>query len=355
MNLPEETERGIYMPVQVYPMFETALRAASGRSVEEHDRHLGKLWSDLSHVAADNEYAWIRDAKSPEEITTVTASNRMIGFPYPKYMNSNNDVDMGAAIIMCSVEAARRLGVPEDRWVFPHSGPTATSTRSSPTATRSPVLRRSSSVARRPSSSRASASTTSQSSTSTRASRQRCSSARRRSASTSIAPVVAHRRAAVRWRTVEQLRDARDRQRRRPTCASSPTNTAWSGPTAATPRSMRSACTRPTRRATPFRHEKPQDEIDRLPRRELALPADAAGPATIEAYTVMFSRDGEPEQPIASCLLADGRRAWGSSTDADTAAAMCDGEQRRRRRHPRPRRHVPPELTDPNHRLRRDF
>ena len=28
----------------------------------------------------------------------------MIGFPYPKYMNSNNDVDMGAAIIMCSVE-----------------------------------------------------------------------------------------------------------------------------------------------------------------------------------------------------------------------------------------------------------
>ena len=33
MNLPEETERGIYMPVQVYPMFETALRAAAGRTV----------------------------------------------------------------------------------------------------------------------------------------------------------------------------------------------------------------------------------------------------------------------------------------------------------------------------------
>ena len=110
MNLPEETERGIYMPVQVYPMFETALRAAAGRTVDDHQRHLGKLWSDLSHVAAGNEYAWIRDAKSPEEITTVTANNRMIGFPYPKYMNSNNDVDMGAAIIMCSVEAARRLG-----------------------------------------------------------------------------------------------------------------------------------------------------------------------------------------------------------------------------------------------------
>ena len=60
--------------------------------------------------------------KTPDEITTVTDDNRMIGLPYPKLMNSNNDVDMGAALIMCSVEAARRLGVPEDRWVFPHAG-----------------------------------------------------------------------------------------------------------------------------------------------------------------------------------------------------------------------------------------
>ena len=37
-------------------------------------------------------------------------------------MNSNNDVDMAAAVIMCSVEAAERLGVAADRWVFPHSG-----------------------------------------------------------------------------------------------------------------------------------------------------------------------------------------------------------------------------------------
>ena len=69
MNLPAETERGIYMPVQVYPMFETAFRAAAGRTPEDHLAHLGSLWSDLSEVAAGNEYAWIRDAKSAEEIT----------------------------------------------------------------------------------------------------------------------------------------------------------------------------------------------------------------------------------------------------------------------------------------------
>ena len=122
MSHPAERELGIVMPVQIYPMFETALRAAAGRTVEEHQASLGKLWSDLSHVAAGNPHAWIREPKSPEEITTVGPTNRMIGFPYPKLMNSNSDVDMGAAVIMCSVEAARRLGIAEDRWVFPHVG-----------------------------------------------------------------------------------------------------------------------------------------------------------------------------------------------------------------------------------------
>ncbi len=75
-----------------------------------------------------------------------------------------------------------------------------------------------------------------------------------------------------------------------------------------------------------FRHESPQAEIDALPRRQLAEPAAAAGPATIEAYTVMHSREGAPENVISTCLLADGRRAWGLSDDPDTAAAVCDGE-----------------------------
>ena len=58
----------------------------------------------------------------------------------------------------------------------------------------------------------------------------------------------------------------------------------------------------------------------------IGFPADATGPATIEAYTVMHSRDGDPETAIATCLLADGRRAWGMSTESGLAAAMCDGE-----------------------------
>jgi acetyl-CoA C-acetyltransferase len=78
--------------------------------------------------------------------------------------------------------------------------------------------------------------------------------------------------------------------------------------------------------ATPFRHAYPQDQIDAMPRRSLAPPADAAGSATVEAYTVIHSRDGLPERGIAACLLPDGRRAWGTTDDAALASAMCEGE-----------------------------
>ncbi len=325
MNLPAETERGIYMPVQVYPMFETALRAAAGRTPEDHLAHLGSLWSDLSQVAAGNEYAWIRDAKSAEEITTVSSTNRMIGLPYPKYMNSNNDVDMGAAIIMCSVEAARRLGVAEDRWVFPQSGTDChehTFVSHRDTFSRTPAIelggRRALELAGVgiddigiidlyscfPAAVQLGAA-----SLGIDLSRQWSRTGGLPFAGGPWNNYVMHAIASV----VTDLREQPDEH-----------GLVWANGGYATKHAFGVYATTPP--ATPFRHEKPQDEIDRLPRRDLALPADAAGPATIEAYTVMFSRDGEPEQPLAACLLADGRRAWGSSTDADTAAAMSDGE-----------------------------
>ena len=107
MNHPVETSRGIVMPVQVYPMFETAVRAAAGESVEDHQVKISELWARFSEVAAGNPDAWSREARSAEEIRTPGPKNRMIGFPYPKLMNSNNDVDMAAALIMCSVEQGR--------------------------------------------------------------------------------------------------------------------------------------------------------------------------------------------------------------------------------------------------------
>ena len=113
-----EIKHGAAMPTQVYPLFENALRAHYGRSLAEHQRALGELMAPFTAVAAANPHAWFREAKSAEAIATPGADNRYIGFPYPKYMNAIIDVDQGAALLLTSVGEARRLGIPEQRWVY---------------------------------------------------------------------------------------------------------------------------------------------------------------------------------------------------------------------------------------------
>ena len=108
------------MPTQVYPMFENALRAAAGESIDAHQVKVSDLWARFSACASENPYAWSPQPRTAEEIRTVTADNRMIGFPYPKLMNSNIQTDQAAALIMCSSGgAALDPGVARDRWVVP--------------------------------------------------------------------------------------------------------------------------------------------------------------------------------------------------------------------------------------------
>ena len=113
-----EITHGAAAPIQVYPLFENALRAHKGRSLEEHRRSLSRLCGGMSATAAQNPYAWFRDGKPGDQIVTPTAENRYVGFPYTKYMNAIMDVDMAAALIMTSAGEARRLGIPEAKWVY---------------------------------------------------------------------------------------------------------------------------------------------------------------------------------------------------------------------------------------------
>jgi acetyl-CoA C-acetyltransferase len=113
-----EVKHGAHIPTRIYPLFETAIRAHRGRSIAEHQRHLGQLFARLSQVAADNPYAWFPQARTAEEIITVTPENRMICFPYLKFMNAIMEVDQAAAVIMTSVATAQELGIPRDRWVY---------------------------------------------------------------------------------------------------------------------------------------------------------------------------------------------------------------------------------------------
>jgi acetyl-CoA C-acetyltransferase len=117
-----ELAHGAAAPTQIYPLFETALRATAGRDVQAHQVATSELWSRFSAVAATNPHAWSRQALTAEEIRTVTPDNRLVAFPYPKRMCANIDVDQAAAILVCSYETAKAAGVPDHQLVFPRSG-----------------------------------------------------------------------------------------------------------------------------------------------------------------------------------------------------------------------------------------
>lgn len=325
MNLPAELERKIMMPIQIYPMFETALRARAGRGIAEHQVHISELWSRFSEVAATNPYAWNRTARSATEIRTPSDTNRMIGFPYTKYMNSNNDVDMAAALILCSAERAEALGVPKDRWIFPHAG---TDAHEHPFVSHrhhfyeTPAIelagRRALELAGTsidevdlidlyscfPAAVQLGAR-----SLGLDPSRQLTRTGGLPFAGGPWNNYVMHAIATV----SNELREGKGS-----------TALVWANGGYTTKHAFGVYGTSP--RDGGFVHEHPQDAIDAMPKRQLAAPADAQGWVTVEAYSVMHDRQGAPERAIVSCLLDDGRRAWADTFDTAIGRDMCENE-----------------------------
>jgi len=322
---PIEFERKIYMPIQVYPMFETALRAHAKRSISDHQVHISELWARFSEVAARNPYAWSRQARTAEEIRTVSPNNRMVGFPYLKLMNSNNDVDMSAAIIICSAEKAQALGVPRDRWVFPHSG---TDTHEHNFVSnrhhfyKTPAIEIGGARA--------------------------LQLAGVSMSDISIIDLYSCFPSAVQLGAQSLGLDIRSQLTRTGGLpfAGGPWNNyvmhaiatvvndlrqkpsekafVWANGGYTTKHAFGVYSTEPPKDGFKFAY--PQNEVDALPRRDVASTAEAAGPATVEAYSVMHHRDGHPEIAHVSCLLADGRRAWGETTETSVMTSMCENE-----------------------------
>lgn len=112
-----EVAAGLDRPPMVYPLFENALRAHFGRSIQEHLDVVGRLMSRFTQVAAANPHAWFPIERSATELVTPAPDNRMVAYPYTKYLNAILNTDQAAAVLVTSVERARGLGVPEDRWV----------------------------------------------------------------------------------------------------------------------------------------------------------------------------------------------------------------------------------------------
>ncbi len=115
-----EHAHSLSVPAYVYPLFENALRKHYERTPEQHSRHIGRLMSRFSEVAAENPCAWFQQKRTPEEIITPTATNRYTAFPYTKLMNAMFLVNQAAALIVTSVGEAEKMGVSRDKPVYIH-------------------------------------------------------------------------------------------------------------------------------------------------------------------------------------------------------------------------------------------
>ncbi|WP_156686499.1 acetyl-CoA acetyltransferase [Mycobacterium sp. Marseille-P9652] len=104
-------------PIQ-YGLLENARRAGTGLSPAEYLQTMGELFAPFTKIAASNPYAAAPVERTVDELTTVTETNRMIAEPYPRLLVARDQVNQGAAALLMSVESARRLGVPEDNWVY---------------------------------------------------------------------------------------------------------------------------------------------------------------------------------------------------------------------------------------------
>lgn len=115
----------LVLPLAVYPLYEQATRAAWGQTLEESLSETGEIWSRMSHVAAENPHAWIRDRLTPEQIVVAAADNPMVAFPYTRRMVANSRVNQGAALLVMSLEQARRRRISAERMVFVGAGAAA--------------------------------------------------------------------------------------------------------------------------------------------------------------------------------------------------------------------------------------
>ena len=122
---PLAVKLGVFRPVTVYPFYEAASSAHWGQTPREAMTESGTLWSRYSEAAAQNPNAWLKRRYAPEEITTPTADNRLIAWPYNKLMVANPSVNMGGALLLTSLAKARAAGIAEDRLVYPLGGASA--------------------------------------------------------------------------------------------------------------------------------------------------------------------------------------------------------------------------------------
>jgi acetyl-CoA C-acetyltransferase len=115
---PAEVAHDLMQAWLTFAVFDNARRAHLGIPLGEYRARLGRLLAPMTVVAERNPDAWFRIARDADDVIEPRPDNRMVGYPYTKYMISIMDVDMAAAVVLASHERADALGVPPEQRVY---------------------------------------------------------------------------------------------------------------------------------------------------------------------------------------------------------------------------------------------
>ena len=321
-----EAAHSAVAPPLVYPLFETALRAAAGRTVDEHQQHVSELWARFAAVAADNPNAWSRQAYSPEEIRTVIARQPHGVLPVPEAHVRQHRRRPGRGACCCARTKPRAPPAsPDDRMVFLHA---AAEVHDHYFFSERWTLSDSPGIATAVGDALDAAGITlddvarfdlySCFPSAVQVAIARARNRRRRSAAAH-----GHGRAGVRRRAGEQLSDARDRADGRGT-ARRPRRASVAPPrSVGTSRSTRPACGRQRRPSTASGGSIPQRARPRSTRSRAASPR-ASWTVRSRSRRRPFPSNATVRRPSGSsrALTADGRRAMANVRDHDTLAGL---------------------------------
>ena len=115
---PLERAQGLFQATTMYALIESAIAHGAGHGPDAQAAAIGELMERFNAVAVQNPYSWFPARRDAAEIVTVTPDNRMISFPYPKYVNAVMDVDMGAALLLTDAATAREQGYGPDEVAY---------------------------------------------------------------------------------------------------------------------------------------------------------------------------------------------------------------------------------------------
>ncbi|KND95327.1 hypothetical protein TOPH_00007 [Tolypocladium ophioglossoides CBS 100239] len=108
------------LPIHVYPLYENSRRASLRQTAQQNSHESATMYAAFDEIATKNKYSWSygQPIKSAEHIGSVSTRSRMICEPYPLLMNAFNAVNLSAACVLTSTDYARKIGIPQDRWVY---------------------------------------------------------------------------------------------------------------------------------------------------------------------------------------------------------------------------------------------